>query len=445
MHRYGHSVYCNLQGCIALNVSGRQQKELSMMFCKNYSFCLLAAVFLSPLFASALEIKGSMNRSSGLYRCGEIATFRFHVSDDSKKPLTEGQITLELSNDGGKLFAAKTFDLAKEPEPELSGTMTSPGFLRCRALIKKEGRTIWKSEAAGYEVERITPGAEPPEDFKSFWDHAVSQAEKTPLDPEIKEIHHLSTAKYTCYKVSFANFDERVYGFLTMPKGAGPFPALISVPGAGRGFGVPRYSRYAEQGVAVLEMNVLPFDPSPDIKELERQYQKSYYGYFLKNTDHREKYFYYKAILGINRSVNWLAGRADIAAGRIGYFGQSQGGAFGFFLGGLNPHINAVLVCVPAMCDFFAKNKDRQPGWPQLSNLQTAPYYDCVNFARYMKCPFTIYVGFGDISCIPSSNYAAYNAVPSEKKVINKIGMGHTIPPDYYRELEQMVKYLKNK
>ena len=132
------------------------------MFCKNYSFCLLAAVFLSPLLASALEIKGSMNRSSGLYRCGEIATFRFHVSDDSKKPLTEGQITLELSNDGGKLFAAKTFDLAKEPEPELSGTMTSPGFLRCRALIKKEGRTIWKSEAAGYEVERITPGAEPP-------------------------------------------------------------------------------------------------------------------------------------------------------------------------------------------------------------------------------------------------------------------------------------------
>ena len=97
------------------------------------------------------------------------------------------------------------------------------------------------------------------------------------------------------------------------------------------------------------------------------------------------------------------------------------------------------------MCDFFAKNKDRQPGWPQLSNLQTAPYYDCVNFARYMKCPFTIYVGFGDISCTPSSNYAAYNAVPSEKKVINKIGRGHTIPPDYYRELEQMVKYLKNK
>ena len=88
-------MYCNLQGCIALNVSGRQQKELSMMFCKNYSFCLLAAVFLSPLLASALEIKGSMNRSSGLYRCGEIATFRFHVSDDSEKPLTEGQITLE--------------------------------------------------------------------------------------------------------------------------------------------------------------------------------------------------------------------------------------------------------------------------------------------------------------------------------------------------------------
>ena len=146
------------------------------MFYKDCLVYLLLAVFLSPLRAPAVEIRGCIDRSSGLYSCGETATFRFHVFDDFKKPLTEGQITLELSNDGGKLFLAKTFDLAKEPEPELSGTMVSPGFLRCRASLKKDGRTIWKSEAAGYEVEKITPGAEPPEDFKSFWNHAVRRA-----------------------------------------------------------------------------------------------------------------------------------------------------------------------------------------------------------------------------------------------------------------------------
>ncbi|MDR0931839.1 MAG: acetylxylan esterase [Victivallales bacterium] len=416
------------------------------MFKTNYLIFFLMTGLLGCLSASAIEIKGGIDRETGLYRCGENATFRFEVLDDSKKPLKQGKITLELSNDGGQLFQRMEFDLADNPTLELSGTMTIPGFLRCRASMKKDEKTtIWKSESAGYEVEKITPGAEPPEDFKQFWDNAITLSEKTPLDPKTEKLSQFSNDKYECYKVSFANFDERLYGFLTLPKGVGPFPALISVPGAGRGFGVPRYAKYAEQGVAVLEMNVLPFDPSPNVKELEQQYQKSYWGYFLRNVNEREKYFYYRAILGINRAVNYLAQRPNIDAGRIGYFGQSQGGAFGFFLGGLNSHIGAILVCVPAMCDFSAKNKNRAPAWPYIENAKAAPYYDCVNFAAYIKCPFRIFVGFGDVSCTPSSSYAAYNCVKSDKKVFNQIGMGHTIPPAFWQELEQMIKYLKTK
>ena len=53
---------------------------------------------------------------------------------------------------------------------------------------------------------------------------------------------------------------------------------------------------------------------------------------------------------------------------------------------------------------------------------------DAVNFATRCKAEAIMSVGFIDAVCPPSSCYAAYNALPGKKSVINEPLMGHAAP-----------------
>ena len=68
-----------------------------------------------------------------------------------------------------------------------------------------------------------------------------------------------------------------------------------------------------------------------------------------------------------------------------------------------------------------------------------------MNFARSIKVPTWIIVGFADTTCPPSSVYAAWNAIPSRNKhIIDEIGMGHQVRPSYNQALnKQEVLLLK--
>ena len=136
-------------------------------------------------------------------------------------------------------------------------------------------------------------------------------------------------------------------------------------------------------------------------------------------------------------------------AARIGYYGSSQGGAFGLIQTGLTGRFAATVCNVPAMCDHFGVDLGRNAGWPQYRNNfkvtddkgnvsfdkqadSWIPYYDAVNFARHIQCPIRIIVGFIDSTCSPSSVYAAFNSIPStDKAIINEIDMTHASRPSY--------------
>jgi len=415
----------------------------------NIKHVLLLTGIQFCFFANAAKINGSVNRQDGLYKCGETATFQFAAVDNNQRNINAGEMTLTLSNDGGDVFATETFDLAKNQNPQLSGTLKTPGFLRCYAQMTVDGKRIWNVEGAGYEVEKIVPGAEAPADFDQFWHDAVKKCEEIPLDAKIEKLDKYSNDKYTSYKISFAAPDGRVYGFLCIPNGKNLFPALVKVPPAGPGATSP-ITDYAAHDIAVMVMNVHSYDPNNrdevllKYKELNKKLTYSHH-----NSNDREKYFFYRAILGINRAVNWLAQRPDINAEKIGYFGSSQGGAFGLILGGLNTHISAVVANVPAMCDHFGYNYKRSPGWPHLVRrnnpdiIKTAGYYDAVNFARKIKCPVRIIVGFGDDTCSPSSVYAAYNVIKGNKHIVNEVGMGHSGRPSYGNNIAWMINTMK--
>ena len=395
------------------------------------AFFQFSAIAADPVKADPVRIQISTDRQDALYECGGKVTFQGVVTQNDK-PLTAGKATVRISNDGMKTISTLELDLSENNPFKVEGTMTVPGFLQCEARLGKD-----KGYAgAGFEPEKIQPAAQVPEDFTKFWNDGIQELDKIPPDVKLEPLPKFSTPQFDCFKISFANIDNtRIYGFLSVPKDRkGPFPALVSVPGAGPGHCIPD-TDWVKNGVIVLLMNVHQYDPPTDnpveTKKIYDALNKPL-TYCHHGAPDRDKYYFRKSILGINRAINWLAERPDVDKARFAMYGSSQGGAFTLIMSGLNKNITAASANVPALCDHAGYKLDRNPGWPRLvanddpEKLKMSGYFDTVNFARSITCPVIVSVGFIDTTCSPSSVYAAYNTIQAPKMIFNEPDMGHS-------------------
>ena len=418
---------------------------------------IMTGILTLPLLALAQSVEVKADRDSYVYACGEPATFSIHVLDKDKQPVKHGQLRVVLTNFGTQQLSNVTFDLATANPVTSSGTLHEPGFLKCTATLQLDKGYRGLSGAA-YEPEKITAGSARPADFDVFWDTAVRKLEaEVPLDPRVECLDRFCNEKHDCFRVSFATFDNlRVYGFLSVPKGAGPFPAEVNVPGAGPGVVGPS-AGMADRGFIHLVMNVHPFEPGADVEaqkklyaEQDRRVQEQYGvpRYCMSGAAARETYFYYRILLGINRGVNWLAARPDVDKTRFVYTGTSQGGGFGFYLCGLNKNFTKGVMHVPALTDLLGFQKGRDSGWPKLienvtpeqkeAAIRTAPYFDGAHFAPRITCPVRVSVGFIDETCPPAAVYSSYNALRVKDKAIRHgFGMPHKVFPQIYEQLDQ--------
>ncbi|NLZ62646.1 MAG: acetylxylan esterase [Lentisphaerae bacterium] len=417
-----------------------------------HRLCTIVSVFVC-LFALSLsaapKFTFTLDRPEAQYKCGEPATFTVLLAEEDGTPLSQGEMTLTLTRDGRDKISSTKIDLSQQNPATVAGTLETPGFLRLQASYAGGEKPLYAIYGAAYEPLKIQAGAPMPEDFWSFWQQEVQKAEAIPLDLQKEKLDEFSNEQYTSYKVSFAAPGGRVYGFLCLPQGKGRVPAWVSVPGAGPGRDAPA----VDANFATLVLNVHPYDPrQPDrsIKELYQELNANGIYMYIGAPD-REKVFFHRAILGINRAVNWLAAQPEIDPERLGYYGSSQGGAFGLILGGLNGKFSALVCNVPALCDHLAYKDKRSPGWPgYCSKLKYSPeieamvpYYDAVNFARFVKKPIKIMVGFADSTCSPGSVYAAFNAIPTaDKEIFNEVGMGHAGRPSFNTSIAWMKKVI---
>ena len=407
--------------------------------------CLVLAAYAKP------EIKITLDKEDHLYKCGEQAVFTVEVTEEGRK-LTD-KVETVFSLDGGKTIKKATQNLADANPFTLQGTLDKPGFLRLTVTLRQkvEGNpkpVITSGIAAvGYEPLKIKTGAPEPADFLTWWKGELAKAEKEiPLDVRQESIACKSKG-FKAYKVSFAAPGGRVYGFLSVPEKPGKYPVAVSVPGAGPGQAVPGIT----SGMVTLVMNVHPYDPiAPEGKTIKDLYNElntvdgKRLLYMFHGGPDREKIFYYRAIIGIMRSLLWLEKQEYVNPEKMCYYGGSQGGAFGLILGGFYGRFQAIVCNVPAMCDHLGNLDDgRRPGWPQYmlhstfskdaaAAKATVPYYDGANFGRHITCPIRFIVGFIDNTCPPSCVYATYNALGSkDKQIINCVDMGHSGNPAF--------------
>jgi len=401
-----------------------------------------------------------------LYKVGEEAVITVTATNGAGDAVKEGFARIEIDNYGRKwqkVIARHEF--AKENPFVLKGKLDKPGFLRVKIDGKDAaGQHVGAWWSVGYEPEKIRPATERPADFDAFWDAAVEKfAKDVPVDAKMIKDEKESGAywkKWDCYRVTFATVPAGrvIRGTLTIPTtGKAPYPITVHVPGAGSG----EWQFERREGRAYLILNVVDYPCFPDkdhpvgplyAEQNQRWSEKTGKGaacyYFHGDlSKEREDYFYYGAILGINRAVDWVAELPQIDATReLWYEGMSQGGAFGIYLSALNKHIMRALLAEPAVTDICGVLADgRQSGWPILPEqhegkpffanmMKILPYFDTVHFAPRVKVPVRCFVGFVDILCPPQAVWAGYNCLgSSDKKMVNVPGLDHGRPRDLWR------------
>jgi cephalosporin-C deacetylase-like acetyl esterase len=357
-------------------------------------------------------------------------------------------------------------DMLEGPEKEavvppegLKLPVTPPaqaGFVRCLVHANLEGKPVKQLATAAFAPAQIRPTQAEPADFESFWAEQKAALAKVPPDYRLEPAPALSSEKVEAFYLSFQNVGgwpgpSRFYGVLCVPKGPGPFPAVVNFPGAG----VRPYTGntgLTQKGIITLQVGIHGI-PVNLVKEVYDQlHTGALDNYNRFNLDNRNTYYFRRVYLGCLRAADYLTTHPKWDGKNLLAMGGSQGGQLAIMTAALDPRITGVAASYPAYSDVCGYLHGRAGGWPGLfrptasggtndlpvePKLATTGYYDTVNFARRLKVPGIYFQGYNDVVCPPTAFFAMYNSILPPKELILAPERGHAWSSTHQAPMEE--------
>lgn len=272
-----------------------------------------------------------------------------------------------------------------------------------------------------------------PDDFDAFWDDVLAQAEAIPLNAQAELVPLRSTPEVEVYEVHYDSLDGvRIAGWYCLPATRSePLPAIVQVPGY---IGEPPLPKeWAQAGYAV-------FGVAPRGKlRSNAQFNPGYPGLLTHNIIDRNTYGYRGFYIDAVRAFDFVCGRVEVDAERIGVTGSSQGGGLTLALAALRPALRAAAAGAPYLCGFmdaielthtypYYEINDYLRRHPQSAAAvrQTLEYFDTIHFASRIACPIIVNLGLQDNICPPETGYALFAQLTApDKKLYAYDQSGH--------------------
>ncbi len=395
---------------------------------------LLGMIFLPLTAGKASTFSVHPDHENHLYQLGDTVTFTIDIPPDGNNG-GDSQLRYRLSQDGGRQLGSGTLELT-DGRATLRASLNQPGFLRCDLKWFDGADTLRAACGCGFNVEAIRPSGQLPADFERFWRQAAAELVRIPMDPRLELVEGDDLpAGARRYRISLAGTGgARVLGWLTFPAGEGPFPAVLSVPGAGVG-ATSRETMYARAGLAVLSINVHGIEP-----DREKEYYKNLsdnvyhtYDYFFYGKADPYHYYFRRVIQDCMRAIDYLHSHQDVDTTRLAISGGSQGGFLSLMLTSLDKRIKAAALCVPGMCDHAGKLHGKhnegllEAGDNPEDVLRTLSYFDAALAASRIEVPILMAVGYIDGTCPPSTVFAAFNNLRGSREMVHFVDKPHNI------------------
>lgn len=444
---------------------------------------LLATLFLATAHAGFITFKCTVNKDDAIFKPGEKIAFTARMLDDGKPASDKIFMSYILYHDHKRI---KSGIVAGNEKIDFTTSIDHPSwvFLQLQAFEQyNDGKSVKKREimqkitkngkikevkAAGgigamVSPLEITPSTTEPADFDEFWNNAKKELASVPLKfIEIKPLPDVKTAKAFDVKIACAG-GMPVSGYLCIPLDAKPgsSPAVLTFHGAGVRSAQTDlvHTKYGAITFNVNAHGIINGQPEKFYDDLRKNYyfttldEKRPNNYLRWNRDDRSKYYMRGMFLRVLRALEYVKTLPEWDGKHIIVNGTSQGGTQSIVAAALDKDVTFARAGVPGWCDISGVLADRRSGGGKVYTLdevranpklaKEASYFDCMFFARRIKCPIYINTGFTDTTCAPSSVFAAYNQIPAatEKHMQTVPDSGHSANHNLGRKA--LFEYLK--
>jgi cephalosporin-C deacetylase len=282
-----------------------------------------------------------------------------------------------------------------------------------------------------------------PADFDAYWDRALRELDAT--DPALELKPHPGPATFAeCFDLWFTGVGgARIHAQYVRPKAPRErHAAVLKFHGYSGNAGdwVDKLA-WAAQGLAIAAMDVrgqggLSEDPG-GVKGTTLR------GQIVRGlSDHPDKMTFRQVFLDTAQLARLVASFPEIDGDRIGAAGASQGGGLTLACAALEPRVARAAPVFPFLCDYqrvwemdLAENAYEElkdyfrrfdPTHERESEIFTQlGYIDVQHLASRIRGRVLMTTSLMDMVCPPSTQFAAYNKIQSEKDVVLYPDFGH--------------------
>jgi cephalosporin-C deacetylase-like acetyl esterase len=154
-----------------------------------------------------------------------------------------------------------------------------------------------------------------PADFDAYWDGIDAELARFPIAAEERFVKRRTTDFSTAYDVELTSIGPyRLFAYLAIPAGDGPFPALIHMPRYGSVNNVPHWDDRQRYVTVVLMHRGQRLADQP--------FSASYPGLLTLGIDDPATYIYRSIAADCLRGFEYLLSRPEIDPNRIGVVGD---------------------------------------------------------------------------------------------------------------------------
>lgn len=283
-----------------------------------------------------------------------------------------------------------------------------------------------------------------PLDFNEYWERALK--EMRALDPRLELVESEFQVPYAdCFHLYFTGAGgARIHAKYVRPKHAAkPHPAILQFHGYAHHSGDWADKLiYASLGFSIVAMDCRGQGGLSEDKGGVKG--TTYKGHLIRGLDdHPDRLLFRDIYLDTAQLAGIVMALPEVDASRVGATGGSQGGGLALACGALEPRLNRIAASVPFLSDYkrvwemdlardayeelrtFFRHHD--PQHLREEELFTRlGYIDVQHLADRIRGEVMMGVGLLDTVCPPSTQFAAYNKIVSNKQL--------EIYPDYVHE-----------
>ena len=395
------------------------------MFIRYSTILTICLGFLTNLCA---QVELYADRETAMYELGENMNFLLtsNTSGEATYTIANDRLTTPLKSETINVIAGETISIPFQS--------TEAGMVLCTATING----AQAKAGAAFSPYLIQPLEEEPSDFDAFWSAAKSELANVPIDPQTTLYTESQYSK--TYRINLANINNRrVYGYLTVPNGAGSYPAVLGLPSFGDSPNLVQPDPTVAEYLGALSMQISIHNAEPD--------QVDPNAYLPNNITDPNSIYYKLSLLACIRAVDYLFSRSDFDGINMAVNGVSQGGGLAIMLAGIDDRVSLLVQSNAALCEHAGLKYNKASGFPyylqssaetdgssshSVQTLAAAKYFDAVYFAKRYTGPSLHFISYEDDVCPPATVFAAFNQIAGEKVLMHSRELAHNHPPEYW-------------